>query len=61
MNHLKWPDGTPKSQGNAFSVTYKPSVMAKDTTRIKSANANAKKTATQKSRSYIFLEGSRHA
>lgn len=60
MKQLKWPDGTPKSQGNAFCVIYKPSVMAKDLSHVKVANANAKKKLTEKSRSNIFLVGSRH-
>lgn len=55
----KWPDGTPKSQGNAFCVVYKPSIMAKDQSAAKAKNANAKKGATQKSRSNIFLPGSK--
>lgn len=60
MKELKWPDGTPKSQGNAFTVPYRPSLMAGDQSHIKQMNANAKKTATQKSRSNIFLVGSRN-
>lgn len=55
----KWPDGTPKSQNNAFCVTYKPSVMAKDQTLQKMRNANAKKGPTEKSPSKIFLPGSK--
>ncbi len=60
MNQFKWPDGTPKSQGNAFTIYRRPSVMAGDVTHIKQANANAKKSATQKSKSNVFLVGSRN-
>lgn len=56
---MKWPDGTPKSQNNAFSVIYKPSVMAKDQSLAKSKNSNAKKGPTDKSPSNIFLKGSK--
>lgn len=59
MKQLKWPDGTPKSQGNAFTAAQRPSVMAKDDSYMKAANANAKKGATDRSRSNIVLVGSR--
>lgn len=54
-----WPDGTPKSQGNAFCVTYKPSVMAKDDSFKKMMNSNAKKGPTEKAKNNIFLPGSK--
>lgn len=55
----KWPDGTPKSRGNAFCVEYRPSVMAKDQSLAKAKNSNAKKGPTDKSPSNIFLKGSK--
>lgn len=54
-----WPDGTPKSRGNAFSAAYRPSLMAKDQSFQKRLNANAKKGATEKAKNNIFLPGSK--
>ena len=55
----KWPDGTPKSQNNAFTVSKAPSKMSKDKSAIHSKNANAKKSPTQKSPTHVFLMGSK--
>lgn len=55
----KWPDGTPKSQGNAFTVSNAPSKMSKDKSGIHAKNANAKKSPTQKSPTHVFLPGSK--
>ena len=55
----KWPDGTPKSQNNAFTVSTAPSKMSKDKSAIHSKNANSKKAPTQKSPTNLFLPGSK--
>lgn len=41
MNNYTWPDGTPKSQGNAFSWQGRRSLWAKVTAAEKSAIAQA--------------------
>lgn len=55
----KWPDGTPRSQGNAFCVQSKPSLMHKDQSYQKMMNSNAKKGVTERAKNNIYLPGSR--
>lgn len=55
----KWPDGTPKSMNNAFTVVGKPTVMTKDKSHINAANANAKKGATERSRTNLHLSSNK--
>lgn len=45
MNGYTWPDGTPKSQGNAFDWRGKPSVWAKPTAAEKVALAQVHKSS----------------
>ena len=44
MNRYTWPDGTPKSQGNAFDWRGRPSVWAKTTVAEKVSLAQAHKS-----------------
>lgn len=46
MTRYTWPDGTPKSQGNAFDWRGKPSPWAKPTPGEKVALAQAGKPTT---------------
>lgn len=51
----RWPDGTPKSSGNAFTMVPRKSLMANDVSHRMSKNANAKRGVTDHSPNVFAL------